>query len=129
MSILSSMTFVVTATDSNGCIQQDFLVVNIDDDKALFIPNVFTPNDDFVNDQFFISTNYFAEEIEELSIFDRWGNHVFQRINFQPNDPALGWDGRMKNKLMNQGVYAWKARVRFRNGEVVIKWGDVTLLR
>jgi hypothetical protein len=64
-----------------------------------------------------------------LEIFDRWGNQVFVKQHFPPNDPQLGWDGIFKNKLMNPAVFAYQAAVLFSNGEVHHYKGDVTLVR
>jgi PKD repeat protein len=59
-----------------------------------------------------------------LMVFDRWGLMVFETKN-----PAEGWDGYYRNELCPQGVYVWKVRAVFDDGNEVVKVGDVTLLR
>ncbi|KAI9549366.1 LOW QUALITY PROTEIN: hypothetical protein GHT06_003732 [Daphnia sinensis] len=57
--------------------------------KELFIPNVITPNGDGSNDRFEIKgLNKFLKT--ELVIFDRWGDHVFEQINYQNDWSAFG---------------------------------------
>jgi len=48
---------------------------------------------------------------------------------FETNDINIGWDGYFKGQLSNPGVYIWKVRGNFRNGEPFTKMGDVTLLK
>ena len=60
----------------------------------------FSPNNDGVNDNFYIS-GMEQYPINELRIYDRWGAQVFSAQNFQPNDPASGWDGIFKTKKLN----------------------------
>jgi hypothetical protein len=48
---------------------------------------------------------------------------------FESNDINIGWDGYNNGQLCEPGVYIWKVRVKFRNGEPFTKMGDVTLLK
>ncbi len=58
-----------------------------------------------------------------LRIYSRAGLLVFES-----NDPEMGWDGYHKGALCAPGVYVWKVRGTYRNGETFIMAGDVTLL-
>jgi PKD repeat protein len=58
-----------------------------------------------------------------LKIYSKAGLLVFES-----NDIAMGWDGYYKGELCSAGVYVWKVRGTYRNGEPVIMAGDVTLL-
>lgn len=119
----------VTATDENGCVQESEIRIRVSDEIALFIPNVFSPNGDQVNDWFFISANSFIEEIEEFSIYDRWGNYLHQRFMFLPNVPGDGWDGSFLGKPVDPGVFAYKLLVRLKDGRRKFYFGNVTLIR
>jgi hypothetical protein len=68
-------------------------------------------------------------EIKSFLVFSRWGETVFQYFNFQPNDPAYGWDGRHRGDVMNPAVFTWFALVEFIDGQEVLYEGDVTLMR
>ena len=109
----------------------DAVVVLQDDDcfpTALFVPNVFSPNDDNINDVFSLFTN---TEIQitalQGAIFDRWGNQVFQS-----DEVPFTWNGRFNDDLMQPGVYVYSIILDYTvNGlerHTVLK-GDVTLVR
>jgi gliding motility-associated-like protein len=97
-------------------------------------PNAFTPNingpssgaynfKDPSNYVFFPFTQEGVVEYK-LQVFNRWG-----QLLFESNDINIGWDGYFKNELCQMGVYVWKARVKFSNGNTKTFVGDVTLLR
>ncbi|HEX5111786.1 MAG TPA: gliding motility-associated C-terminal domain-containing protein, partial [Saprospiraceae bacterium] len=119
----------VMVTDTNGCMGSARLILEIDKDIHIYIPNVFSPNGDGANDQFTIFTNEEVKEIVELEIFDRWGNNVFIKENFPPNEPMLGWDGTFKEQEMNPAVFAYIAVIRDSNDQLHRYKGDVTLVR
>ena len=117
------------AMDTNGCMGTASLFLDIDAEYKVYIPNVFSPNHDGPNDRFTVFANDEVEEVVELEIFDRWGNCVFINETFPPNEPSYGWDGVFKGKMMNPAVYAYRAVVRFSNGDERAYKGDVTLVR
>ena len=95
---------------------------------AYYVPNAFTPNDDGVNDEL---QPLFPPDIEfiqfEFSVFDRWGNRVFQTA-----DPDFGWDGNFREQLSDQAVFVWMLDVHVLNCGRLIRvfdYGDVTVLR
>ena len=67
--------------------------------------------------------------IVEMQIFDRWGNQVFVNREFPPNQEDYGWDGTFKSKEMNPAVYAYWARVRYKDGTEGAFKGDITLVK
>jgi gliding motility-associated-like protein len=119
----------VMAIDTNGCMGSARLLLEIDNEIHIYIPNVFSPNGDGANDHFTLFTNEEVKEIVELQIFDRWGNNVFIKENFPPNEPMLGWNGTFKEKEMNPAVFAYMATVRDSRDQLHHYKGDVTLVR
>jgi gliding motility-associated-like protein len=95
----------------------------------VYIPNVFSPNGDGINDFFTIYGNKDVEQVLEMRIFDRWGNFVYANNRFPPNEENYGWDGAFKNIAMNPAVFAYWAHVQFTDGSVAFYKGDVTLVR
>lgn len=93
-----------------------------------FIPNVFSPNGDDINEVFTVQFNDGAEVISVTGdIFDRWGNLVFSS-----QEQPFSWDGAFNGKLMNPGVYVYRFTLVYSNGlSVVTKQltGDITLMR
>ena len=95
----------------------------------VFVPNIFSPNGDNINDRLLISTGPEIEEIESFQVFDRWGNMMYSASHFPPNDPGFAWDGKWKGERLNPAVYAYRLIVKFKDGRQEMRMGDVTLLR
>lgn len=95
----------------------------------IFVPNIFTPNGDGVNDLVTVFTDDNIKIIDNLKIFSRWGELVFERSNFIPNIESEGWDGIFKNQEMNPAVFAWVVEVNIPGEGIRILKGDVTLIR
>jgi PKD repeat protein len=94
-----------------------------------FIPNLngpstgyYTPKSDEASQVFHPVSSTVADY--QLRIFSRRGILIFES-----NDINIGWDGYYKGHLCDPGVYIWKARGSYLNGEPFTKMGDVTMLR
>ena len=72
-----------------------------------YLPNAFTPNGDGINDIFYVLGGIGIKEVASFKIFDGAGNIVFEDFNFQANDPANGWDGRLTDGTITDGVYSY----------------------
>jgi len=94
----------------------------------LFVPNTFSPNGDGMNDYFY-PRGKGLYSIKSMRIFNRWGQPVFERLNFVPNDVTSAWDGRYKGQPMPSDVYVYVVEVICLNGSVLTSKGTVTLLR
>ena len=105
------------------------LELRVDIDAEFFVPNVFSPNGDGVNDFVTVFSDPRVKRVIRLEIFDRWGNLVFIGSDFLPNVPGLGWNGTFKNQPMNPAVFVYWAEVELINGDVRNRKGDITLLR
>ena len=124
-----STRFFLTVTDENGCTVDDNILIIVERDQNIYVPNGFSPNGDGRNDRFYIfADSDSVEEIELLRVFNRWGEFVWENTSFQPNDPTAGWDGKVGGMDPNPAVYVWYAEVRMRTGEKVVLKGDVTLV-
>jgi gliding motility-associated-like protein len=121
--------YSVFVTSNDGCSDRDSVLITVTADQQIAVPNVFSPNGDGINDALVISTGDGILEITAFSIFDRWGNLVFNDQYRLPGDPALAWDGRWKGKELNPGVYVYTILVRYADGESKIIHGDITLIR
>lgn len=119
----------VTVIDQNGCRADDLLSIFVKKNNPVYVPNVFSPNGDGTNDVFMIYAGKEVERIKDFLVFDRWGETVYQYFDFEPNNPAYGWDGTLRGERMNPAVYAWFAIVEFKDGTEVLLEGDVTLMR
>ena len=104
-------------------------VVTVQPKIDIYVPTVFSPNGDGINDHFSILTGAGIAKIITLQIFDRWGNLVFRQDDFLPNVAGLGWDGRWNNRVLDSGVYLYYAELEVVDNPSVSKSGDVFLIR
>ncbi len=121
--------YQVTATNPGGCSDSGTISVLVDFDRPIYIPNAFSPNNDGVNDRFFIEGGPAVQSIRRLSIFDRFGAMVYDRSNLIPGDISTGWDGIFNGEALPLGVYIVRAEVDFIDGEVITFVEDVTLAK
>jgi len=121
--------YEILVIDSFGCSAMDNITIVVLKPKRVFIPNVFSPNGDGINDLFLIYAGDEVVNIKSLRIYDRWGEQVFARENFKANDPLLGWDGYFRSQIVNPGVFAFWTEIEFVDGIVKIYIGDLTILK
>ena len=123
---LETTTYTLTLVDEFGCIATDELVIEVE--KGLDVGNVFTPNNDGINDVFFIRGKG-QLQVRELQFYDRWGSKVFVSPGGMINDPSHGWDGQRKGKPVPEGIYFWQAELLLPDGNHQRLRGQVMLLR
>ncbi len=93
----------------------------------VYIPNVFSPNGDGLNDSF---APFFGDcELldYQLQVFSRWG-----AVLFDSQTPDIGWDGSFKGKAMQPDVFAFQLQYTVRTPEgttEIVKSGDVLILQ
>ncbi|MFZ4056806.1 MAG: PKD domain-containing protein, partial [Ferruginibacter sp.] len=124
-----STVYQVEVTNGLGCKAVDSVKVGVlCNGSNLFMPNAFSPNGDGLNDVFFPrGTGLF--KIASLQIFNRWGETVFSRVSFQPNDAAAGWNGLYKGAPVNSDVFIYIIEVICENSTIMQMKGNVTLIR
>ena len=118
--------YPVTLTAFNGTCSDTFMMeiaANLYGDPAIFVPNVFSPNQDGANEQFILET----ENVErlELIILNRWGNvmAVIESLD-------IGWDGRSQSgNEAKAGIYFYKYNAFGFNGQELSGHGFLTLVR
>jgi gliding motility-associated-like protein len=122
-------TYQVVVTDENGCTATASVNVQINKENLFYVPGAFSPNGDGINDYFDLFTGQGITLVQSLSVYDRWGNLLFMRKDFLPNDPALGWDGRFRDKEMTPGIYVVHAVLSRKDGQTIGYTGELVLLR
>lgn len=121
--------YTVQVINEFGCIDELDVEIEYRSELIVEIPNVFTPrNQDYLNDFFTLFGNENIEIIEEILIYNRWGELLFKKNNFEHNVPLEGWDGSFKNEFVNPGVFVYFFRIRTIYGDVLEYSGDVTVL-
>ncbi len=125
----NQQTLSVTVTHMNGCIATDEINIVVVPAPEIFIPNIFSPNDDGLNDHFTLFSNDGVVDIIELNVFDRWGEHLFHAEDIDSNNPEEGWDGKFHHKEMPPGVYVYTISIKLADGMEKTLTGDITLVR
>ncbi|MEQ1746118.1 MAG: gliding motility-associated C-terminal domain-containing protein [Saprospiraceae bacterium] len=94
------------------------------DAPFMFVPNVFSPDQDGQNDLFLPNFAPVTLDHYRLEVYDRWGSLIFSTTN-----PADGWDGRHRGMLCATGVYLYHMDVQTEFCERAIFSGTVALVR
>ncbi len=123
-------TYTVSLTISNGSssdslVRQSFISVDsciVWNCGKMFVPNFFSPNNDGVNDELCV----YGQCIESLSfsIFDRWGEKVFET-----NAQGDCWDGNFRGLPMNNAIFVYYLKATLVTGEIVRQKGTISLAR
>ncbi len=122
-------TYSVTVTNNVGCFDIDELTIEVDDQRHVYIPNAFSPNDDGINDKFEIYGNVAVSQVNMFRVYNRWGGLVYEVNNLPINDSGFGWDGMYKGKILPPGVFIYIAEIQYVDGQVQSYKGDVTIVR
>ncbi|MEP6647349.1 MAG: gliding motility-associated C-terminal domain-containing protein [Saprospiraceae bacterium] len=120
--------YMLSVWSEDGCLTTAIISIEVRRDVKIYIPNVFTPDGDGVNDKFTVYANKEIQKVRKLMVFDRWGEAVWQGVDFLA-DGSVGWDGMFRGKAMMAGVYAWVCQIELVNGTMQTLKGDVTLVR
>ncbi|MBK9285936.1 MAG: gliding motility-associated C-terminal domain-containing protein [Sphingobacteriaceae bacterium] len=105
-----------------GCKDTITKAVHIEGDFGLYIPNVFTPDGDGVNDTF--QPKGFGINTYHMDIFDRWGVKIFSS-----DELTQAWDGSIKGKIAKDNTFVYKVVVTDKNNNKKDYVGHVSLLK
>lgn len=107
-----------------------WLRVQVIEKAHIWVPNVFRPDLDGVNEILNVYVDESVRRIRTFQIADRWGELMFRHDNFVPNNyENNGWGGKIREKPATPGVYTWLVEVEFLDGETRRYVGDALLMR
>jgi len=123
-------SYSVQITASDGCVTSKTADITDQCTPYLFVPDVFTPNGNGLNDGFTAVSRYPLESYN-MQIYNRWGERIFQSndINIGWDGTFKGWDGIYKDPRCPEGVYLYVILYKFYYEVAQMKSGTVTLLR
>ena len=123
---LSGGLYTISAMDTS-C-ETDTLIDVPSTECPIYISNIFSPNDDGVNDYFTIVVHPdFGGSFTSFKVYDRWGAEVCSEDSIDKN--GLQWDGTMAGTKLSSGVYVYQLRYENLHGEDKLVMGDVTIVR
>ncbi len=122
----ASVVYTVTVMNADGCFDTASVTVSVTlpncDESDVYVPNMFSPNDDGLNDDWEIKSN-FIDDLQ-LIVFNRWGEKVFES-----NSQSNPWDGTFENEMLEPDVYGYHLFVRCINGFEYTTRGNVTIMK
>ncbi|MEO6932838.1 MAG: gliding motility-associated C-terminal domain-containing protein, partial [Chitinophagaceae bacterium] len=118
--IFDDIIYRIVLTNLSGCSSTASAHASVN--KGLFMPNVFSPDGNGLNDVYRIPKNTSLSLIE-FSVFNRWGQKIFTTRNKDE-----GWDGKYKDQLQEQGTYSYLVTGVTDKGPIKIK-GSLLLVR
>lgn len=126
---VSSFIYRVTVRDSNGCSAFDERQIAVTKKRLVYFPNAFRPDGADGFQQFRVFCGADVQEIALLQVLNRWGQTVFQKRNFFPDDPEGGWNGLAEGRQLPPDVFIYQAEILFKDGVKEVFQGDFTLVR
>ena len=110
---LSPGVYRIEVRDASGCVKSQDVEISLD--PSVYVPNIFTPNEDNVNDQFEV-LNLPLGGKHKLIISDRWGKQVFKSDDYRTE---TFWDAAG----VTDGIYFYRLQVEA--GETFTGWVEV----
>ncbi len=100
----------------------DVYALAVRDKITARVPQIFSPNNDGINDELFV----LGTEIEELEfiVYNRWGEKVFET-----KDQNIGWNGKFRGSDAQPGVYVFYLKAGLVDNQILEQSGDITLVR
>lgn len=127
--VKKSVCYNVIATTQYHCEAKDTMCITpFCENSQVFIPNGFTPDGDGINDVLRVR-GIGIKTVKSFVIFNRWGQVVFERSNFSPNDMSNGWDGRINGKLATPDVFVYTCEVICENDVTYTYKGNTAILK
>lgn len=113
----------LVVTDSTGCADSAYHLLNVVDNCYIAVPNAFTPNGDGLNDYLYPLNAYKANNLS-FKVYNRLGQLVFST-----RDWTVKWDGKIKGVNQETGAYVWLLDYEEPSGKKVSLKGTSLLIR
>lgn len=120
---IGEFTISQFVTNELGCVDTISRTICVKNVVRFFVPNVFSPDGDGVNDLF----TYGSLGIDNfiLNVYDRWGNVMYTSTSLEES-----WDGTYHGDYVQSGVYTVIVQYQDQEtGEPYIDMFDLTIVR
>ena len=122
-----SQALILYMVSKEGCISSDSIELKVKS-SSIFIPNIFTPGQGQVNDDFKIYNSGYVSLYKSFRIYNRWGNIVFELSDIDGQE-IISWDGSYNDVLLNPDVFVYQLIIETKSGKEELWHGTITLLR
>lgn len=122
---VQTTTYCVIGTNNNGvCVDSACRIIYVDTRcPELFVPNVFSPNNDGNND---VLKVYGTKCVKEflMVIYDRWGEKVFETT-----DVNASWDGKYNGTDMSGATFVYYIKGLYKDNQPIDLKGNITIVK
>ncbi|MEM6800750.1 MAG: PKD domain-containing protein [Bacteroidota bacterium] len=109
--------------DIYGCPYEYEQLIEVKNLSPVHVPSAFSPNDDGINDEWFIATRLLQRF--RVTIYNRFGNEIYRS-----EDTGFRWNGRnAEGQALREGVYVYRVQAVDNLGNSIDKTGTVTLYK
>ncbi|HEX6432035.1 MAG TPA: PKD domain-containing protein, partial [Niastella sp.] len=124
----SSIEYVLKVYNQFNCEAADTIRIKALCEENVGISNAFTPNNDGNNDAFMIPSKGVSKVIF-FRIFNRWGEVVFEKKDYVPDNVSGAWDGKYKGINAPEGIYVYFTEMECLAGIRFQRKGTIMLIR
>ena len=127
--IKKNINYIVNVKNIYGCEAADTIQIKVFcEDTQVFVPNAFTPDGDGINDVLMVRGKGIVS-VKFFRIFNRWGELIFEKSNFPPNNLSFGWNGKIRGVSGPPDVFVYTAEVVCENGTTFIYKGNTSIIK
>ncbi|NNE26102.1 MAG: T9SS type B sorting domain-containing protein, partial [Saprospiraceae bacterium] len=123
----STTNLVLYMVSNEGCITQDEVLIQLKA-SSIYIPNIFSPDQDQVNDEFRIYNSGYVKAYKSFRIYNRWGNVVYEVTDVEGTE-VITWNGSFNDELLNPDVFLYQLILETQSGKEEHWHGSITLIR
>jgi gliding motility-associated-like protein len=126
---LAPTTYTLAVSTARGCTSSTTVDIKLLClQSGVNMANAFSPNFDGNNDYFYPSGSG-VKLVKSFQVYSRWGQLLYSRTMFPPNDKKYGWDGTLNGMPQPSDTYVFVAEMICFTGENFVLKGTVELLR
>ena len=126
---LAPTSYTLTVTTATGCTSSTTVPIRLLClQSGVYMANAFTPNFDGNNDYFY-PTGTGVKIVKSFQVYSRWGQLLYSRTDFPPNNKNYGWDGNLNGVPQPADTYVYVTEMICFSGENFVLKGTVELLR
>ncbi len=126
---VSTTQYQVKVNNEYRCTDTAVVTIKTFTNTTINIPNGFTPDGNGQNDVFYVIGSNSIKQVKEFSIYNRWGQKVFQVNNVPANDKQYGWKGNVGGQAAAAGGYVYNIIIELDKGTTELHKGVVMLIR
>ena len=120
---------VIANLENNlGCMSTDSIFIKVNDRLGVFVPNVFSPNEDGTNEYWTLFTDADIQSYT-YEIYNRWGELVYSHHADEPNKEFIAWNGEFKSHDLQLGPFVYQLKIVYKDGFETSFNGDITIMK